>query len=61
MKVRASVKESSAKLRRRKEIVRNKQKNLDLNKDKDNYGKNSRVDPKNKESVMHLYLRIRKK
>jgi hypothetical protein len=28
----------------KRDIVRYKQKELDLNKDKDNYGKNSRVD-----------------
>jgi hypothetical protein len=35
-------------------------KELDLNKDKDNY-KNSRVYPKREENIaLHLYLRIRK-
>jgi small subunit ribosomal protein S13 len=58
MKVRASVKKRSpeCKIVRRKGIlyVINKR-ILDLNKDKDNYGKNSRVDiPKNKRGVIAL-------
>jgi hypothetical protein len=44
MKVRASVKKrTECKIVRRKGR-RTTKKNLDLNKDKDNYGKNSRVD-----------------
>jgi hypothetical protein len=63
MKVRASVKEVQVQNCAKKGIVRYKQKNLDLNKDKDNYGKNSRVDiPKKIERCYstYLYLRIRK-
>jgi ribosomal protein L36 len=60
MKVRASVKRSpECKIVEEKEIVRNKQKNLDLNKDKDNYGKNSRVDiPKIREVLLHLPISL---
>jgi hypothetical protein len=64
MKVRASVKKKkqSAKLCVEKEIIRYKKKNLDLNKDKDSYGKNSRVDIQKKKErcySTYLYLRIR--
>jgi hypothetical protein len=61
MKVRASVKKEvpSAKLCVEKDIVRYKQKILDLNKDKDNYGKNSRGRyPEKQERCYSTYLHL---
>jgi ribosomal protein L36 len=63
MKVRASVKKECKIVRRKGRLYVINKRILDLNKDKDNYGKNSRVDiPKKQERCYstYLYLWIKK-